>query len=393
MTGLVHGNVAQKGEIALSLERMSKIEEVDEVGRTMTVQAGVPLQAIQESAYEVGLMFPLDLGARGSCQIGGNVATNAGGNRVIRFGMTRDLILGLEVVLADGTVINSLYKTVKNNAGYDLRQLFVGSEGTLGIVTRVVLRLTRQPRSHNIALASLRGFEQVTKFLATMEERIGGDLSAFEVMWQEFYDLVTTEPAKTKPPLRHGSPFYVLVESLGAQQDEDTDKFERVLGECLEEEIIEDAILGKSRSERDKLWEMRDDVEQLSRMGPIFTYDVSLQIRDMEDYIATVKSALARQWADPKCAVFGHLGDGNLHLVISVGDPSLKARRAVEEIVYGPLRAIGGSIAAEHGIGFEKRPYLSLSRTPEEIALMRQLKEGLDPKGILNPGRILAPVV
>ncbi len=391
MTGLVHGNVARAGEIALSLERMNKIEEIDELGRTMTVQAGVPLQTIQEKAYEVGLMFPLDLGARGSCQIGGNVATNAGGNRVIRYGMTRDLVLGLEAVLADGTVISSMFKMVKNNSGYDLKQLFIGSEGTLGIVTRVVLRLVRQPRSHNIALVSIASFDKVTGFLRAAQDRLGADLSAFEVMWDDFYWLVTSPPAKSLPPLPHGSPFYVLVEALGAHQEEDGERFERVLGACLEEELIEDAVLGRSRAERDKLWEIRDDVEQMGRMGPIFTYDIGLAIGDMEAYVAEVRGRIGQRWPDARIVVFGHLGDGNLHVVVGVGDGSREARRAVEAIVYGALESRGGTVSAEHGIGFEKRPYLKLTRSDAELALMRTLKQALDPRGILNPGRVLEP--
>ena len=389
LTGLVGGTVPGKEEIGLSLERMNHIESVDRVGRTMTVQAGVPLQAIQTRADEEELLFPLDLGARGSCQIGGNISTNAGGNRVIRFGMTRDMVLGLEVVLADGTIVTSLNKMIKNNAGYDLKHLFIGSEGTLGVVTRAVLRLRNRPRSHCAALLAVDSFEQVVTLLGKADEGLGGTLSAFEVMWENFYTLITTAPAKSQPPLEHGSPYYILVEALGSDQGNDSERFESVLENCYEDGLISDAAVATSRAERDKLWEMRDDVEQLQRHAPTFTFDVSLAIADMESYIAEVKSGLTGKWPDARCFVFGHLGDGNLHVVASVGDGSPETRLAVENFVYGPLRERAGSVSAEHGVGTEKQPYLDWSRTPEEMALMRLLKQTLDPKGLLNPGKVL----
>ncbi|MYB20296.1 MAG: FAD-binding oxidoreductase [Holophagales bacterium] len=388
LTGLVGGGVAGDLEVAITLERMTAIEEIDPVGRTMTVQAGAALQSIQEAAEAEGLLFPLDLGARGSCTIGGNVATNAGGNRTIRYGMTRDSVLGLEAVLADGTVLSSLNKMVKNNAGYDLKHLFVGSEGTLGIVTRVVLRLERRPRSHDCALLAVPGFTEVVELLRRLEEEIGGSMSAFEVMWREFYELVTGPQARTAPPIPHGDPYYVLVESLGSRPEQDAAQFEETLGECMEAGLIGDAVLGRSRTERDEIWALRDDVEQLNHLAPIFTFDVSLRIADMESYVADIKAALTDRWPESQCVVFGHLGDGNLHVVVSVGDRSEEARNAVEEVVYGHLEPIGGSVSAEHGIGFEKRAHLGRSRTPEEVALMKTLKRTLDPRGILNPGRV-----
>ena len=389
LTGLVGGTVSTPSEIGISLERMTRIESVEAATRTMVVEAGAPLQAIQEAAEENGLLFPLDLGARGSCTIGGNISTNAGGNRVIRFGMTRDMVLGLEAVLADGTVLSSMNKMIKNNAGYDLKHLFIGSEGTLGIVTRAVLRLRPQPRSHNAALLGVADFDKLTALLAAVDVGLGSSLSAFEVMWKEFYELVTTEPAHSRPPLAYDYPLYVLVEALGSDQQSDTERFESILGECMENDLIADAVLATSRSERDGLWEMRDDVEQMARIGPFFTYDVSLGIPDMPSYLEEVRGGLAKQWAEPKVLVFGHLGDGNLHIVVSVGSSDVDTRRKVSQCVYGPLRERAGSVSAEHGIGTEKLPYLSLSRSEAEIAVMRAIKQTLDPKGILNPGKVL----
>lgn len=390
-TGLVDGGVAD-GALALSLERMNRIEEIDALGATMTVEAGCVLQTVCEAADANGLFFPLDLGARGSATIGGNISTNAGGNRVIRYGMTRDMVLGLEVVLADGTVLSSLNRLIKNNAGYDLKQLFIGSEGTLGIVTRAVLRLRPRPVSQSTAFAAVDAFDRLPRLLRHMERTLGGTLSAYEVMWEDFYKLVTTPPAKGRPPISHGHRYYVLVEALGGDQAEDSARFERALTSALEGGELVDAVIARSQAERDQMWALRDDVGQLARNFPIFVFDVSLCIVDMEDYIVDIRHALAARWPRSTLVVFGHLGDGNLHVIAGVGDASAKARHEVEAIVYGALRERSGSVSAEHGIGLEKRPYLGWSRGAEEIALMRSLKQMLDPRNILNPGKVLAPL-
>ncbi len=300
--------------------------------------------------------------------------------------MTRDLVLGVETVLADGTVLLALNTLIKNHAGYDLEHLFVDSEGTLGIVTRVVLELERKPHSHGIALCSAPSFEAVTSTLQAMQERLGPNLNAFEVMWREFYELVTTPPARVEPPLPHGSPYYLLIESPGANSAADQAAFEDALGHALEEGWVEDAVIDSSAAERDRLWEMRDSVELLWQLGPVFTFDVSLPIRTMESYVEAARERLSGHFDAMRCFVFGHLGDGNLHLVASVGDGSSEARRTVEEIVYGALPE-GASVSAEHGIGIEERAHLGRSRSEAEIALMHQLKQPLDPRGILNPGR------
>jgi len=389
-TGLVEGGHAE-GMVALSMERMTKVEEIDTVGGTMTVQAGIPLQAACEAAEAKDFFFPLDLGSRGSATIGGNISTNAGGNRVLRYGMMREMVLGLEVVLADGTILSAMNHMLKNNAGYDLKQFFIGTEGTLGIVTRAVLRLRPAAISQDTAFVAIDDFDALPKLLRHMEAEMGGTLSAFEVMWEDFYKLVTRAPAEGKPPLPDGHPYYVLVEALGGHQEEDSARFESALMKTLEAGFISDAVIAKNQSERDAMWALRDDVSQVAQNWPIFTYDVSLGIPHMESYVASVKEKLNAGWDNPTLMVFGHLGDGNLHLIVGVGDAELAARRRVEDIVYLPLRDIGGSVSAEHGIGLEKRPYLELSRSAEEIALMHVLKNTLDPKGILNPGKVLEP--
>jgi FAD/FMN-containing dehydrogenase len=389
LTGLVEGSLASGNEIALSLELMNQIEELDEAGMTMTAQAGVILQTVQERADAVGLMFPLDLGARGSAMIGGIVSTNAGGNRVIRYGMARNLVLGLEAVLADGAIISSLNRVIKNNAGYDLKHLFIGSEGTLGVITRVVLRLLPKARSQHTALVGVSEFNFLPRLLKELDSRFGGALTAFEMMEDNFYHLVTSPPATNKAPLAGNYPYYVLVEMSGADQNIDDERFESALTKTVEAGLVADCVIAKSRKEREALWAARDDVEQLLRYRPIFTYDISLPIRDMESYVAEVKERLSNSWPNQHCFVFGHLGDGNLHLIVSVGSGDQQARRRVEEIIYGGLRHRSGSIAAEHGIGLEKRAYLSWCRSEQEIQLMRTLKQALDPTGILNPGKII----
>ncbi|MEQ8326126.1 FAD-binding oxidoreductase [Parvibaculum sp.] len=391
-TGLVEGGEAD-GHVALSLERMNRIEEIDTLGGTMSVQAGCVLQTVCEAAEAKGLIFPLDLGARGSATIGGNISTNAGGNRVIRYGMTRDMVLGLEAVLADGTVMTSMNKLIKNNAGYDLKQMFIGSEGTLGVVTRAVLRVWPKPLSQDTGFVAVDSFEALPKFLRHMERALGGTLSAFEVMWEDFYKLVTMEPAKGKPVLDHGHPYYVLVESMGGDQEADSARFEAAMMEALEAGEISDAVIAKSQAERDAMWALRDDVGQVVHTYPMFTFDVSLKLADMESYIAEVKKGLAAKWPESSLMVFGHLGDGNLHVIPGrFPDANPETRRGVEAIVYGELRDRQGSVSAEHGIGLEKRPYLDWSRSAEEVALMHLLKRTLDPKNILNPGKVLEPV-
>ena len=388
VTGLVYGTRTSSNQIILSLERMNTIEEVDSIGRTMTCQSGVTLQDIQEKAEELDMIFPLDLGARGSCSIGGNISTNAGGNRVIRFGMTRDSVLGIEAVAPDGKILSSLNKMIKNNAGYDLKQMFIGTEGTLGVVTKCVLRLREAPISQNTALVGINDFSSILKFLKHIDSGLGGNMSAFEVMWKGFYDMVTNSLNQKSLPLKLNIPYYVLVESMGSHQTKDEEHFEFLLTKALEESMIVDAVLAKSEKERLGLWSLRDDVEKQSQFGPTLMFDVSLPISQMEQYVANVNNNLKNHWKNFNLIVWGHLADGNLHLVAGVGDLEDETIKKIETSVYDPLERIGGSVSAEHGIGIEKKPYLHLSRSKEEINYMKALKKTFDPKGILNPDLI-----
>jgi FAD/FMN-containing dehydrogenase len=386
LTGLVDGACADRA-IALSFERMRAVETVDTANATMTVQAGCVLEDAARAADAQGLLLPLDFGARGSATLGGAISTNAGGNRVLRYGMAREMVLGLEVVLADGTVLGAMNRLIKNNAGYDLKQLFIGSEGTLGLITRAVLRLRPKPASRATALLAVERFDALAPLLRSLESELAGTLSAFEVMWPEFYDLVTTPPALGRPILPSGSAYYVLVEAQGAAPQADADRLVTVLGRALENGLLADAAIAKSHGERDRMWALRDDVAQTARNGPIVTFDIGLPIEAMPRYVAEIRTALAARWPQARLIVFGHLGDGNLHLIASLPDED--AREVIEQIVYLPLDGLDGTISAEHGIGLQKRDYLGCSRTPSEVAMMRTLKATLDPLGQLNPGKVL----
>jgi FAD/FMN-containing dehydrogenase len=386
-SGLANGHHQTDSEIGLSLERMNAIEEIDTDNRTMTVQAGCILQVAHEAAEEQGLLLPLDLGARGSATVGGNVATNAGGNMVIRYGMVRDMVLGLEVVLADGTVVSSLNKMLKNNTGYDLKQWFIGAEGTLGVITRVVLRLRPLPRSQNTALLAVNDFASVGRLLRWLDSRTAGTLSAFEVMWPEFYDHITREGGNHTPPLPRGSAHYVLVETLGSDPEADAESFENVLAEAMEQGMVSDAVLTRSQSERNALWEIRDDVLDFFSLGPFIPFDISVTVDNMQAFIDDIRRG-AEQASNDICVIFGHLGDCNLHVLLGNRDPAAFDPQAIESLLYETVERYRGSVSAEHGVGLSKRAQLHRSRSPEELQLMMGLKKMLDPQNILNPNKI-----
>lgn len=391
LTGLVQGQYARPDDIQISFERMRSIESIDPVGGTITVEAGVPLQAVHEAVAEHGLIYGVDLGARGSCTIGGNISTNAGGNTVIRYGMTRDNVLGLEAVLADGTIVSSMNALLKNNAAYDLKQLFIGSEGTLGLVTRAVLRLHPAPVSEATAIVALDSFERLIQFFSLSATRLGGLLRSFEVMWDNHYNLVGVKSGRHRPPIPSGHAMYVIIEAAGTDPERDEALFTEMLRDALEEAILADAVIASSKTQRDAIWAIREDIEgKFQMMAPGITFDVSLPIAMMQDYVEGLEAQLHDICGrDALMAVFGHIGDNNIHITLSPRPWSEDAKRAAEEMVYRPLVTIGGSVSAEHGIGIDKRAWLPLSRSAAELALMRQIKTALDPLNLLNPGKVL----
>jgi len=386
LTGLTGGTVPSEGALLISMERMNRVEEIDPVAQTIIVQAGVPLEMIQTAADEAGLMFPLDIGSRGTCQIGGNLSTNAGGNRVLRYGMARAMVLGLEVVLADGTVLSSMNRMLKNNAGFDLKQIFIGSEGTLGIITRVVLRLAPKPRSMAVSLASFADYPACEAYLALARQRLGDSLSAFEVMWDGFYTRAVTRKGGVAP-LPVGAGAYVIVEVSASHEDAEG-QLAGFVEAALEAGLVDDAVLAQSVQQTRSIWGIRDmGGELIQAYDPVGNFDISVPTSRIHDFVTACTARLETGWTGVETIWFGHVCDGNVHLIAGGFGPD--QLEAVEEAVYEVARDHDGSISAEHGIGLHKRDFLHLTRSAEEIAAMRRLKAAFDPLGILNPGKVL----
>ena len=384
-TGLVDGVLCAPGEVALSLERMVGLEMLDPLAAAVTVKAGTTLEAVQTATAAEGLMFPLDLGARGSATVGGAISTNAGGLRVLRYGMMRDMVLGLEAVLADGTVLSSMRPLIKNNTGLDLKQLFIGTEGTLGVVTRAVLRLRPAPAGLATAFLACPGVEAAGRVLALAQARFGGRVSSFEGMWPHFYTFMT-EPGRFAPPLGRDHPFYALIEIECTEAERPA--FRDLMEEAFAAELVLDAALASSEEQRRALWRIREDVNLLGASGFDRGFDVSVPLPFLHDYVEGVMSAVATVRPGTRAIAFGHIGDNNVHWSMPrLGSADLDA--AVDLAVYEPLASVGGSISAEHGIGLEKRKHLGLSRSPAELAIMRAVKRAVDPQLLLNPGKIL----
>ncbi|SAK76846.1 FAD-binding oxidoreductase [Caballeronia ptereochthonis] len=389
LTGLVGGANLLGGEVALSLERMNRIVEIDEVSATMTVEAGAPLQVVQDAASAAGFYFPLDLGARGSCTIGGNLATNAGGNRVIKYGMMRDQVLGVEAVLASGEVVGGLSKMIKNNSGYDLRHLLIGSEGTLAVITRVVLRLRPKPTATATAWCGLPDFDAVTTLLTHSQAGLAPGVSAFEVMWAGYHDTVIGNLKNLRAPLADSHPFYVLLESVGTDPVRHGEAFEEFLGGMLEEGVVSDAAIASSEAHARDFWAIRDAPGEYQRFIPNHAaYDVSFSIAQVGDAAAQCEARLRARWPEATVMTYGHLGDGNIHVVVDVPGMGKHEHDDIDRVIYDVTREFEGSISAEHGIGVKKRYFLSQCRREADIDAMRAIKQALDPQGLLNPGKV-----
>ncbi|MEJ2127674.1 MAG: FAD-binding oxidoreductase [Woeseiaceae bacterium] len=384
LTGTVEGAKSTSDDVIISLERMNIVESIDEMDGVAVIQAGAILQSVQEQLADKGFLFPLDFGARGSATIGGATATNAGGLNVLRYGMMRNLVLGLEAVLSDGTVISSMNTMLKNNTGYDLKQLFIGSEGTLGIVTRVVVKLYPLTSSRQTVMMAMNSFDAVARVLHSMRTELAGTLSAYEVMWNNYYHELTAQ-GRHKPPLDRSYSYYVLAEAEGSDTEADAERFEQVLEKALECGDVVDAVLPKSEAERDSFWAIR---EQFEAVQPAYLYDVSMPIRAMSTYVEKLEAGLRAWRPDASCNVFGHIADGNLHIFVKPYDAGIH-HDASDRIVYGCLDGLAGSVSAEHGIGIEKKQWLGQTRSAAEIDMMRGLKKMLDPKNLLNPGKVV----
>lgn len=387
MTGLVDASRPAAGEIAISMERMTGIEEVDPVSGTITALAGTPLEVIQKAAEAAGMMVGIDLGARGSCTIGGNVATNAGGNSVLRFGMTRANIRGLEAVLADGRVVKSNSKMIKNNTGYDWTQLLIGSEGTLGIVTRVTLALHPRPTAISTALAKVSDTAAALALLRDLGSRLPGGLLVYEALWQEIYEIAVGKMG-LKAPFPAADFVYLLIEApeAGPEGSALLDALYANMGAGL----VVDAVIAQSEAERTQFWALRESVYEHSRIFPrAVGFDISFSLDRIGKAVEHLRHKITQEFPGAAWVVFGHLADCNLHVNIMAEPAGPAMRDKAEKLVYSLVGELGGSVSAEHGIGRTKASYLHLTRSPEELRLMAEIKRALDPKNILSPGRVL----
>ena len=382
-------------EIVVSLARMNRVRAIDADNATVTVEAGVTLAAVQQAAAEVGLFFPLSLAAEGSCTIGGNLSTNAGGTAVLRFGNARDLTLGIEVVLADGRVWNGLRGLRKDNTGYDLKQLFIGGEGTLGIVTATVLKLYPAPRTRITAFAAMADVANAVALLRHVSQAVGDRLTGFELI-SDFALFLSRKHHAALPDPLPGHPWYALLQiddpaaaSMVGSLAEDA------LASAAESGLVLDATIAQTQDQADKLWALRENIsEGQRREGPNIKHDISLPVSAVAGFLVRAERALRDALPGVRCVIFGHLGDGNLHYNLSApegGDPRafMSGEPVANRIVYDLVTEAGGSISAEHGIGQLKRTELTRYKSEIEIELMRRIKAAIDPRNLFNPGKVV----
>jgi len=394
-TGLVGGQIPFAGEVLLSLERLNRIKHIDVDNQSMAVEAGVVLATAQHAAREKGLLFPLSLAAEGSATIGGNLSTNAGGVNVLRYGMTRDLVLGLEVALADGRLLNLMSALRKNNTGYDLKQIFIGAEGTLGVITAAVLKLFPAPEACTTAFVAVPSPGAAVRLLADLQSSSGGQISAFELIPRIGLDLVMRHIAGARDPLSKPSPWYVLVEATGAARFELDSVVEASLASASEKGLVGDAVLAKSENQRAALWSLRENMsEAQKREGASIKHDVSVPVSAIPEFLERATAAVLKAVPGARPVSFGHIGDGNIHFNFSSptggdGAAFLARWEEIQRAVHDIVHEFGGSISAEHGIGVQKRDQLFLYKSMVEMDLMRTLKRTLDPKNILNPGKVV----
>jgi len=399
-TGLVGGSVPDDSgsQVLLSLSRMNRIRGIDLPNSTMTVDAGCVLQAVQEAAAGQGMLFPLSLAAEGSCTIGGNLATNAGGTQVLRYGNARELCLGLEVVTAQGEVWEGLTGLRKDNTGYDLRDLFIGSEGTLGIITGATLKLFAQPAARMTALAAVPSMEAAVALLQLAQRQLGPSLTGFEVMGELALALVHQHFPQLPRPLAPSAWTVLLEQSDSEGESHARALFEALLESALQAELVSDAAIAENIAQSKAMWHLRESIPLAqAEEGLNIKHDISLPVSRIPGFVASTDAALKAAFDGVRLVNFGHLGDGNLHynvqapVGVAAGDFLRDQEPRVNALVYDAVIAHGGSISAEHGIGALKREELSQRKSPVALSLMRAVKKALDPQGIMNPGRVLAP--
>ncbi len=383
-------------QVIVNLSRMNLVRAVDPSNNTMTVEAGCVLQALQEVAEKHGRLFPLSLGAQGSCEIGGNLSTNAGGTGVLRYGNTRELVLGLEVVLPDGRVWDGLRGLRKDNTGYDLKQLFVGAEGTLGIITAAVLKLFPLPRSHATALVALESPAAAVALLSQLREACGERITGFELLARVCLDLVIRHIPGSRDPMPAKYPWYVLVELSDSTAGPALDALlEEALGAAAEAGSIQDAAIAANEAQRGDFWKLRENVSEAQKLdGASIKHDVSVPVSRVPELIERASAELARRFPDIRIVAFGHVGDGNIHYNCSKSESQeaqafFDQAEEVNHIVYEVVQALGGSISAEHGLGVLKREEIKRYKSELELEMMRSIKRTLDPHNLMNPGKVL----
>jgi FAD/FMN-containing dehydrogenase len=393
-TGLVGGQTPHNGEVVVSLRRMDAIREIDAASNTMTCEAGVILQVAQQKASEVDRLFPLSLGAEGSCTIGGNLSTNAGGTAALAYGVAREMAIGLEVVLADGRILNALSKLKKDNTGYDLRNLFIGAEGTLGIITAATLRLFPKPRAVETAFVGLKSPAEALKLLTTSQNEMGGSLTSFELLSDIAVDFSVRHGVDVRHPLAAKHPWYVLMEVSSSREDARAG-LEAILEKGLQDGIVDDATIAANLSQRQGFWKLRDEMSAAQKPeGGSIKHDISVPVAAVPDFIAEADAAVVKLIPGSRPVPFGHLGDGNIHYNVSqpIGSNAadfLARWHEVNAVVFAIVLRMGGSISAEHGIGVLKRDELPDVKDKVAVELMRSIKAMLDPLGIMNPGKVL----
>ena len=393
-TGLVGGQTPHHGEVVVSMRRMDKIRDIDTQSNTMTSEAGVVLQIAQQRAAEAGRLFPLSLGAEGSCTIGGNLSSNAGGTAALAYGVAREMALGLEVVLADGRILNGLSKLKKDNTGYDLRNLFIGAEGTLGFITAATLKLFPKPRAVETAFAGLQSPEAALKLLSISQNEAAGALTSFELLADIAVDFSVRHGIDIRHPLAGKYPWYVLME-LSSPRDDARATLEAILARGLDDGIVDDAVIAANLSQRAAFWKLRDEMSAAQKPeGGSIKHDISVPVAAVPDFIEAADAAVVKLIPGSRPVPFGHLGDGNIHYNVSQpigGDTAdfMSRWHEVNAVVFEIVLRMGGSISAEHGIGVLKRDELPEVKDKVAIELMRGIKAMLDPHGIMNPGKVL----
>jgi D-lactate dehydrogenase (cytochrome) len=394
-TGLVGGQIPFDGEIVLSLRRLDRLREIDVVSNTMTCEAGMLLASVQDAAAGVDRFFPLSLGSEGSCTIGGNLATNAGGIAALAYGLARDLVLGLEVVLADGRIWHGLNKLKKDNTGYDLKDLFIGAEGTLGVITAAVLKLFPAPTTVETAFAGVPSLRAALDLFALTQEMTGGATKSFELIGRLPIAFALRHGPGLRDPLAAPYPWYVLVELTASRRGNLRDTLEEVLATALERGLVGDAAIADSLDQRRAFWRLREFIVEAQKLeGGSIKHDISVPIAAVPEFITQADAAVETLIPGARPVPFGHLGDGNIHYNVSqpVGadkEAYLARWQEMNDCVHAVVRKLGGSISAEHGIGRLKREDLVRVKDPVALDLMRALKRTLDPKGILNPGKVV----